>query len=368
MTEWILLMTEIEPLPQSDLPDLRLDFTPPARGENPYWVYLDRLKSDESVRGQAACLDRIAVLWVTETIGTPLEKPKNPGQYFPWEWLRFKHTSAISAMLVRQTSVNRYGETTRWSAAYVNKHLSALRKTLRIAWKLERMTTDDYMRAREVESVENKRLPAGRAMAAEEFGDLLDACDGEALIAVRDAALVAVLQSTALRREEAAMARRENYDPGRRVLRVIGKGNKEREVPVHETAAAYLGHWLARHDRARGPLFPRIDQWGNVREGHMSARAIGAIVTRRRTLAKLPHLSTHDFRRTFAGDLLERGVDLATVQQLMGHASPVTTAAYDRRPGDHRRAAVEKLSDVLPRRRSTDAAVVEPFRRPESEA
>lgn len=355
-------MTEIEPLHHSALPDLALDFTPPGRGDNPYWVYVDAFKSEESARGQSQCLDRIAILWVTETLGPPLARPKAAGQFFPWEWLRFNHTTAIRAMLLRQTSVNRYGETVPWSAAYINKHLSALRKTLKVAWKLGRMSTDDYMRACEIDKVEGKRLPAGRSLAVPEFAKLLNACDDDSPAAVRDAAIVAVLQSTALRREEAALARREHYDPGSRVLRVVGKGNKEREVPVHETAADYLGQWLLLHERARGPLFPQIDRWGNIKDEAMSARAIGAIVGRRRTRAALPHLSTHDFRRTFAGDLLDRGVDLATVQQLMGHASPVTTAAYDRRPGRQRQAAVEKLSDVLPRR---SAFIGEPLPHPE---
>src|ERR1035441_3798710 len=76
---------------------------------------------------------------------------------------------------------------------------------------------------------------------------------------------------------------------------------------------------------------------------HMTPRAIGFIVDRRRLAAKLPRLAPHDFRRTFAGSLLNEGVDLLRVQQLMGHSSPVTTSLYDRRPSEQRKAAVDLL-------------------------
>lgn len=76
----------------------------------------------------------------------------------------------------------------------------------------------------------------------------------------------------------------------------------------------------------------------------MSPDAIAAALNRRRVEAGLPRLSPHDLRRTFAGALLDNGVDLVRVQQLMGHASPNTTSGYDRRPGRQRRAAIDTLT------------------------
>lgn len=75
------------------------------------------------------------------------------------------------------------------------------------------------------------------------------------------------------------------------------------------------------------------------------------MLTKRAALAGVKDLSPHDWRRTFAGDLLDAGADLVTVQKLMGHADPKTTAAYDRRPDAAKRRAVDLLH--VPYRRRT---------------
>jgi len=66
-------------------------------------------------------------------------------------------------------------------------------------------------------------------------------------------------------------------------------------------------------------------------------------VDRRRREAGLPPTTTHDYRRTFIGDVIDAGGDLVQAQQLAGHKSPITTAQYDRRPARKRRAAVDRL-------------------------
>jgi integrase/recombinase XerD len=97
-------------------------------------------------------------------------------------------------------------------------------------------------------------------------------------------------------------------------------------------------------------LFTRIDCCGNV-EPHcrpLSTQAVDAIVEKRVTEAAVADLSPHDFRRTFIGDILDAGHDLATAQQLAGHASPVTTARYDRRSGHAKARATADLRFPLP--------------------
>ncbi|MDP9375207.1 MAG: site-specific integrase [Chloroflexota bacterium] len=75
----------------------------------------------------------------------------------------------------------------------------------------------------------------------------------------------------------------------------------------------------------------------------MTSHAIYNVLAERQAEAGVAKLSPHDFRRTFIGDLLDRDIDLARVQQLAGHASPLTTARYDRRPEAGKRRAVEVL-------------------------
>ncbi|MFE9099811.1 tyrosine-type recombinase/integrase [Actinomadura geliboluensis] len=305
-----------------------LDPLPPAR--NPYLVYRAALTNPHSRRTIIGCLDRIAALLADRTGHEPTS-----GESFPWHLLRYEHTVAIRSLITEQ----------EWSPAYARKHLSALRKVLRYAWKLGMMPADDYQRAIDLEPIRGSRLPAGRSLAEAELAALLRVCaEDPGPAGVRDAALIATLYTTGARRSELANARVEHYDPGDRSLILIGKGDKQRRVYVQEQAAVLLGRWLALTDRSEGPLFLRIDRWGNIRSEGLSDDAIRDRLQVRRVAAGLPKLNPHDLRRTFIGDLLDQGADLSTAQKLAGHASPVTTTLYDRRPDRRRKAAVDRLS------------------------
>ena len=85
----------------------------------------------------------------------------------------------------------------------------------------------------------------------------------------------------------------------------------------------------------------------------MTADAVLKIVRRRGKQACVDEFSPHDFRRTFCSDLLDAGTDIVTVQKLAGHASPVTTAKYDRRGEEVKRLAVERLSIPSSKNRTT---------------
>jgi integrase len=110
-----------------------------------------------------------------------------------------------------------------------------------------------------------------------------------------------------------------------------------------------MAAWLdVRGVEEDGPLFCPVDKAGRVTMRRLTTQAIYGLVDRRARKAGVSHLSPHDGRRTFASDLFDAGVDAVQVQGLMGHASLLTTGAYDRRPELARLAAVERLHFPYP--------------------
>lgn len=317
----------------------------PCRGD-PYDTYLGTLKSEESKHTMAGCLDRIARIVLEEEAGAPLpHEPRISGRGRSWWVLRYEHTAKIRDLLGQQTR----SDGTRWSPSHINKHLSALRGVLEQAWELGGMTTDEYHRAVKFKNDKGKRLSHGRSLADEEFAALLRHCvNSDGLAGIRDAAIIATFQSTGARRAEVASARIEDFDAADRNLRFLGKGDKERDVPVHEVTVMFINDWLARLNVRSGPLFRPVNRWGQILPQHMNPRSFGRIWDIRRRAAGLPPSATHDARRTLAGQLLDQNVDLVRVQEILGHASPTTTAQYDRRPARERRAAIDLLKLPTP--------------------
>ena len=166
------------------------------------------------------------------------------------------------------------------------------------------------------------------------------ACADGTPAGARDAAAFALMFGMGMRRAEVAAARLDDYEADSGTLRVIGKGDKERMVYAAEGGKAALDAWLAVRGTVAGPLLAPVPQSGPVQAGKgMTAQALMYRLKRRAKQAAIGDCSPHDLRRTFVSSALEAGADLAMVQALAGHASPTTTARYDRRPDDARREA-----------------------------
>lgn len=295
-----------------------------APDPRPYVTYMASLKSAESQIAMRGCLDRIAVILGSED-----------ARALPWHALRYEHTSYVRGVIMERN----------WAPSHRNKHLSALRRVMWQCWTLGLISAEERDRACSIKSDDGTRLPPGRSITPEQVAAMLDAClaDENKALGLRDAALITVLYRTGLRRDEAAQARIDQYDPAARSLRVIGKRDKERKVFIPEDALPAVDRWLAVAGSRHGPMFRPVDRWGNIRPEAMSARSVARTVDRRRAESGSQRLSTHDFRRTFGGDFIDAGGDLVQLQKLMGHSSATTTAGYDRRSELSLRDAVDRL-------------------------
>ena len=189
--------------------------------------------------------------------------------------------------------------------------------------------------------------PLPRTLHAEETARLIEAADPATPLGLRDRAMLEVAYGAGLRVSELVGLPLGGLDSRRGLLRVRGKGGKERIVPLGEPALRALAEWL---DRGR----PRF-----LRPGHRTVDAVflssrGGAMTRQnfferlRVLARaagipLDRVSPHVLRHAFATDLLEGGADLRAVQTMLGHADLTTTQIYTHVSRARLRDTVERL-------------------------
>lgn len=162
------------------------------------------------------------------------------------------------------------------------------------------------------------------------FG-LLAASEKKTLHGLRDLAMLEVLYSCGLRVSELAGLDLERVDLSQRLIRVIGKGNKERIVPVGTKAVEAIRDYLdaSEHLRAKYGKEKQRPLFLNFKGGRLSTRSISKIVKRQGVKSGLPvGISPHCIRHTFATHLLDGGADLRAVQEMLGHASLSTTQRY----------------------------------------
>jgi integrase/recombinase XerC len=142
---------------------------------------------------------------------------------------------------------------------------------------------------------------------------------------LRDRLLLELLYASGVRVSELCGLDVDDIDRERRVLRVLGKGNRERTVPFGLPAEAALDAWL-RHGRPRVGGGPAL--FLNARGGRMNPTTARRIVRTWARAAGLPPTTPHGLRHTAATHLLEGGADLRSVQELLGHASLASTQIY----------------------------------------
>ncbi|MGI8458644.1 MAG: tyrosine recombinase XerC [Propionibacteriaceae bacterium] len=157
---------------------------------------------------------------------------------------------------------------------------------------------------------------------------------------LRDVALLEVLYAAGLRVSELCGLDPDDYDPERQVLRVLGKGRKERSVPLGRPAVAALEAWLTQ-----GRPVLATDSSGSAvflgeRGGRIDPRVVRRIVHQAlRLVDGAPELGPPGLRHAMATHLLEGGADLRSVQEILGHASLATTQIYTHVTDDRLRSA-----------------------------
>jgi integrase/recombinase XerC len=188
----------------------------------------------------------------------------------------------------------------------------------------------------------HRELPAALTQAEMRavLDTALEALGDEGPHGLRDLAILELLYATGIRVGELTGIDIDDLDTGRRVVRVFGKGRKERSVPYGLPAADALALWLERGRPAIAQATSGSAAFLGARGGRIDQRAVRRIVHER--LAAVdggPDLGPHGLRHTAATHLLEGGADLRSVQEILGHASLGTTQIYTHVSNERLRSA-----------------------------
>jgi len=168
-----------------------------------------------------------------------------------------------------------------------------------------------------------KKLP--RFLKVEEMQELIEAPDLSTLLGRRDRALLEVIYGCGLRVSEAVGLCFGDMDFTQGWVRVMGKGSKERTVPMGEPAIEALKSYIAE----RGIVETESPVFVNYRGSRLTSRSVARIVSKQLVrIASSKTLSPHGLRHSFATHLLANGADLRAIQELLGHARLSTTQRY----------------------------------------
>ncbi len=227
-----------------------------------------------------------------------------------------------------------------YAKSSISRRMASVRSFLRFGQR------EGWAKANPAKAIRNPRksrkLP--HFLTNEEVGKLLEAPKGNAAPALRDRAILETAYSAGLRVSELVGLNEGDLDFAAGILRIRGKGKKERLAPIGSYAACALKSWLQKRE-----LSPREKQG---REAPVFTNKFGTRLTTRSVARMLEkyiketgldtRTSPHTLRHSFATHLLDRGADIRSVQELLGHKSLVTTQIYTHVSTANLRAAYEK--------------------------
>ena len=212
-----------------------------------------------------------------------------------------------------------------WSASSMARKLAALRTFFNYCIRLNLMTANP---AKEIATPKiPKRVP--KFLTVDEVFALIDAAVDDGALGSRDRAILELLYASGLRVSELVGLNLEDADLLSRTVRVIGKGRKERIVPIGEKACVAMRAYLMKRTDLTGTADAERGFFLNRHGGRLTARSIERLISkyiRRCGLQKV--VTPHVLRHTFATHLLGAGADMRGIQELLGHQSLSTTQKY----------------------------------------
>ena len=248
--------------------------------------------------------------------------------------------NAIDDITIREFLTHLYGRKLQKSS--ISRKLACLRTFFKF------LVRDGRMKNNPAELISSPRLPKKLPsyLTEVEAATVVEVPQGDSFKALRDRAILELLYASGLRVRELVGLNDESLDMPQQLVRVFGKGKKQRVVPFGQLAAQTLASYLAERDRlglAEADDEGHMPVFVSVRGHRLNARDVQRLVEKVRL--KLPsgrRMSPHTLRHSFATHLLERGADLRAIQELLGHSSLATTEKYTHVTLEHLRAEYDK--------------------------
>lgn len=227
-------------------------------------------------------------------------------------------------------------------ANYSRKSIARKLASLRTYFKF--LCHRKYLKTNPAKSIITPKLPQKLPtfLYQKEIIELLESAAGSTVFDLRDRAILEVLYSTGIRVSELVGINLTDVDYTSGIVHVLGKGNKERFVPIGSYAIAAIEKYLdRRHELLKKNQSEAL--FLNGKGSRLTSRGVRLIMnkyTRKIVLSK--HVSPHTLRHTFATHLLDAGADLRFVQELLGHASLATTQIYTHLTKEHLKSVYDK--------------------------
>ncbi len=280
------------------------------------YLRIERNSSDHTRKAYAEDLDRLLEYCAEELAGIP-------------------EAEEVTTRMLRGYVA--YMHECEYAPRTIARRLASLRSFFRFLLRENRVTHDPAKALRTPRV--GRRLP--HFLTTDEVGRLLDAPPANEPLGLRDRAILETLYSAGLRVAELVALDLDDWNRDADVVRVIGKGRKERIAPIGSYASRALVNWIAVREPVDDPDHARamfLNRFGK----RITTRSVGRMLEKYLGLAGLSSkTSPHTLRHSFATHLLDGGADLRSVQELLGHASLNTTQIYTHVSTERLRATYE---------------------------